>query len=510
MSGFESLMWELERDPRLSSAFANLTILDRPPDRSRFRERMAAASLSVPRLRQRVEEPRVPWDTPRWVEDPDFDIDHHLRWVHLGDDGDRRSLYDLAAALMRQPFDRERPLWEFVTIEGLDGGRAAMLQRLHHTITDGEGGIRLSIEFIDFERDPRPKGRSESVTGGESVPGGGADDLSHAVEPTDIDTSDGHSGAAADSDSVTNSYSVTNSEAPHDPTGEKSQRSGDDSPRSWWVWPITAMGDAASAVTEQAAAVPRVGDDLRAVVRSTVRQVAVGSFRSPLWKDRSLERHLETTTLSLDDVRAAAKSLGGSVNDLFITGAAAAAGRLHRAAGAPVDELRVSMPVSTRHDRAAGGNAFSPTQTLVPTGEMACRERFEQIHRILSDVKNERVIDKLEGAANFATLLPSAAVVRSGQHLAGSVDFVCSNVRAAPFDLFMAGSLLEANYPLGPLAGTAFNLTTMSYRGWLYLGLVTDPAAIGNPVELLDEIEAAYAELLHVGGVHHPRNAPAV
>ncbi len=461
MSGFESLMWELERDPRLSSAFANLTILDRPPNRAKLRDRMVSASKAVPRLRQRVVEPRVPWEAPLWVEDPDFDIDHHLRWVHLGGSGDRRALYDLAATLMRQPFDRERPLWEFVTIEGLADGRAAMLQRLHHTITDGEGGIRLSVEFLDFERDParRPERSSSS-----------------AVRHADV------------------------------ASGEQDEASGDSEPTgSWWQSPISALSDAAERIGEQAAAVPRVGDELRAVTRSTLRQVAVGQFRSPLWVERSLERHLETMVLSLDDVRDAARKLGGSVNDLFITGAAAAAGRVHRSAGKPVDELRVSMPVSTRHDRSAGGNAFSPTQTLVPTSSMGCAERFELVHLVLSELKSERVIDKLEGAANLAAMMPTTAVVRTGQHLAGSVDFVCSNVRAAPFDLFMAGALLEANYPLGPLAGTAFNLTTMSYRGWLYIGLVTDPAAVPDPVQLLDELESAYAELLHAGGVHHPR-----
>jgi diacylglycerol O-acyltransferase len=64
---------------------------------------------------------------------------------------------------------------------------------------------------------------------------------------------------------------------------------------------------------------------------------------------------------------------------------------------------------------------------------------------------------------------------------------------------------MEANYPLGPLAGTAFNLTTMSYRGWLFLGLVTDPAAVQDPEELLGELDAAYAELLSAGGVRRRR-----
>ncbi|HLU41993.1 MAG TPA: WS/DGAT domain-containing protein, partial [Microthrixaceae bacterium] len=156
---------------------------------------------------------------------------------------------------------------------------------------------------------------------------------------------------------------------------------------------------------------------------------------------------------------------------------------------------------STRHDRSAGGNAFSPTQMLAPTGPMAPEERFAALHEILSAVKEERVIGALEGAANAASVLPPVAIVRTGQYLAGSVDFVCSNVRAAPFDLFIGGAAMEANYPIGPLAGTAFNLTTMSYRGWLFLGLMVDAAAVPDPEGLLAQLDRSYDALLAAGGV---------
>ncbi len=480
MSGFESLMWELERDPQLSSAFANVTLFDRPPDRTLFRARMARATEAVPRLRQRVLSTRNPLGHPEWVEDPDFDLDHHLRWVDLGGGADDRTLFDLAATLMRQPFDRERPLWEFVTIEGLTGGRAAMLQRLHHTITDGEGGIRLSVEFLDFERHPeqgahaagrRPRAEhSDTSTAADRSPR----DAHPADDAADEDGADAGGGDAAP-----------------DRT-------------SFWERSAAILIDTAASVTNSATAMPRRGSALGAMARSTMRQVTVGPRRSPLWQERSLQRWVGTTALSLDDVRTAAHALGGSVNDLFITGAAAAAGQMHADAGVPVQELRVSMPVSTRHDRSAGGNAFSPTQTLVPTGAMGITERFERVHEVLDKVKTERAIDAMEGAATAAAMLPSIAIVRTGQHLAGSVDFVCSNVRAAPFDLFIGGAFMEANYPLGPLAGTAFNLTTMSYRGWLFLGLVTDPAAVEHPDELMAALESAYAELLRAGGVRRP------
>ncbi|MFN7149320.1 MAG: wax ester/triacylglycerol synthase domain-containing protein [Microthrixaceae bacterium] len=481
MSGFESLMWELERDPRLSSAFANLTLFDRAPNRAIFRARMAQATIAVPRLRQRVVDATTPWGHPTWIDDPDFDLDHHLRWVDLGGSASEREVDDLAATLMRQPFDRERPLWEFVTIEGLEHGRAAMLQRLHHTITDGEGGIRLSVQFLDFEQTPEPPvPAGSSATAGSRAPAArGGSDRHDAPLDAPLD------GAAPD-------HEPDDDVAASDRPGLLQRSTG------------LVTGAAARAVAE-AGALPRRGSDLTAVARSTVRQVTVGPRRSPLWTERSLERWLGTSELSLDEVKRAANHLGGSVNDLFIAGAATAAGRVHAAAGHPVDELRVSMPVSTRHDRSVGGNAFSPTQTLVPTGEMDVTERFERIHEILNGVKAERAIGSLEGAANAASLLPSVALVRTGQHLASSVDFVCSNVRAAPFDLFIGGALMEANYPLGPLAGTAFNLTTMSYRGTLFLGLVTDRAAIDDPEELLAQLLDSYDELLSVGGVTRRR-----
>ena len=80
-----------------------------------------------------------------------------------------RQLLDLASTIVHDPFDRTRPLWEFVVVEGLEGGRGAMVQKLHHAITDGEGGVRMSEQFIDLARDATepispgpPDGRARS------------------------------------------------------------------------------------------------------------------------------------------------------------------------------------------------------------------------------------------------------------------------------------------------------------------------------------------------------------
>ncbi|CAB4799539.1 unannotated protein [freshwater metagenome] len=462
MSGFESLMWELERDPQLSSTFANLTVFDQAVDRRAFRKRMEQAIINVPRLGQRVVTSMAPWELPKWVDDPEVDLDHHLRWMDLGGQGSQRELYDLVATLSRQPFDRERPLWEFVTIEGLAGGRSAMLQRLHHTITDGEGGIVLSIEFLDFERLPVPRTRK------------GARDSSGSPKPLEEAAPGSNSGSVPDLHEAS---------------------------KPWWSRASAPL----VSVANGAASIPSRTADLAGAVRSAARQARVGHRRSPLWTERSLGRWFGTTTLNLEDVLAAAHLLGGSVNDFFIAGAADASGEIHRAAGKPVEQLRVSMPVSTRHDRSAGGNAFSPTQMLVPTGSMDPSDRMTQIHSIVATVRSERAIESMDTAAQAAAMLPPAAILRSGQHLAHSVDFVCSNVRAAPFDLFIGGALMQANYPIGPLAGTAFNLTTMSYHGWLFIGLAADPAAVSEPQLLLEELDNAYERLFSAVGMNRQR-----
>src|SRR6185436_2018641 len=83
MSDVEGLMWRLEKDPYLTSTFGNVTILDRKPDVDRMRRRFERASIAIPRLRQRVQPAPGNWSAPTWVEDPDFDIDNHVRHIAL-------------------------------------------------------------------------------------------------------------------------------------------------------------------------------------------------------------------------------------------------------------------------------------------------------------------------------------------------------------------------------------------------------------------------------------------
>ena len=157
MSEAEALMWRVEKDPFLSATFGTITIFDRTLDFDRLRARMESAVHAVPRLGWRVQPSPAGIGAPIWADDPNFDIDLHVRRVALPSPGTRRQLYDLATLFVLDPLDRTRPLWQFLIVEGLEDGKAALLSKMHHTITDGVNGVRMSLQYVDATRDARGK-----------------------------------------------------------------------------------------------------------------------------------------------------------------------------------------------------------------------------------------------------------------------------------------------------------------------------------------------------------------
>jgi diacylglycerol O-acyltransferase len=453
MSDVEALMWNLEKDPHLSASIANVTVLDTTPDPARLRARLERASAMVPRLRQRVVPALGRLAPPEWRDDDDFDLDYHLRWVALPTPGSMRQLLDLAATVVQTPFDRTRPLWEFVVVEGLEGDRAAMVQKLHHAIADGEGSIRMSEQFIDIARDA-----TEPIAPERPVP----DAIAGNLLETTVDT-------------LTHQL-----------------RRGLGMARRTLEGSLSLMHDPRRVAT--------LTEDVVELGRSALRQVVVSDpARSPLWQDRSLRRRIDTLQVPLEDAKRASKALGGSLNDIFVAAAAGGAGRYHRAKGAPVEELRITMPVSTRTDTSAGGNAFTPTRVLLPIGIDDPAERFTAIRERLEVTKRERAMGVIDGLAGVANLLPTSVAVRVARQQVETVDFATSNVRGAPFPLYIAGARILANYPIGPTGGTAWNLTLMSYDGQLDMGLNTDLGAVDDPTLLRDSIVAEFAALVAAG-----------
>ena len=157
MSPSEAVMWAVEKDPALRSDFCNVTVLDSLPSDARLRATVGRAIAAIPRLADRVVSPPLRIAAPEWRPDPTFEFDYHIRRIAIPEPGTMRDFLDVAQISTAPPLDRSRPLWEFTIVEGLEGGRAALLQRLHHTITDGVGGMRLSLSLVDLEREPAPQ-----------------------------------------------------------------------------------------------------------------------------------------------------------------------------------------------------------------------------------------------------------------------------------------------------------------------------------------------------------------
>ena len=460
MSDAEGLMWRLEKDPYLSSAFANVTILDRAPDFDRLLRRMERATMLVDRLRQRVQPVPVNLTAPFWVDDPNFDIHYHVRRVALPAPGSMRQLVELASLIACDPFERTRPLWQFVVVEGLRGGRAALIQKMHHTIADGETSVKMSLEFLDFERD--------------------------APEPAPIDRA--------------------TIERPDDATtAMANQDLLRDLVAGGLRFPLGLLRQIKELLADPTG-IPEAGNAAADTIRGVLNQLGdTESAASPLWTKRSLQRRIEVLRAPFGDTRVAAKHLGGTLNTAFITAAAEAAGRYHRELGSPVDHLRASMAVSTRTD-SSGSNAFSLARMMVPTGDMPIADRFRAIQAAADAAKETTTGSSLETLATVAATLPTSLVTRLARQQAQTVDFATSNVRGAPIPLYIAGAEVLANHPVGPLGGVAFNLTLLSYNHSLDMGVNIDRAAVTEPELLRTCLEGAFDDLL---AVPHETAAPA-
>ncbi len=156
MSEHEALMWNIEKDPWLNPNGASLTLLDQPVDMDRFRRQLRYGITKMPRLYQRVVPGLGRFSTPAWVPDPEFDFDYHVREIELPAPGTRRQLLDLAARLYQEPLDRTRPLWRFVAIRGIEGGKGAVWAETHHAIADGIGQLRMAELYQQLNRDDQP------------------------------------------------------------------------------------------------------------------------------------------------------------------------------------------------------------------------------------------------------------------------------------------------------------------------------------------------------------------
>jgi len=471
MTDAEAIMWAVEKDPALRSDFTNITVLDSHPDEARLRAKVLQAIDENPRLGQRVVNPPLRLAPPEWRDDPTLDLDYHFRRVALPGSNGLRELLDFAASFAAAPLDRSRPLWEFAFVEGFEGDRCAFVQKMHHTITDGVGGLRLSLSLVDFEPEPE-----------------GVDIITPLREITEEETDRRRHEDAADPVDRTSPLDVLLSSLGYFGRRELQFAS-------------SLAGGVADSVTHPRR-VPRRAAAAWSLAGSVRRQVFVADkAHSGLLATRSLGRRFETFSVSVDEATAAAHALGGTVNDLFVTGVAGALGLYHERMGMPVDEMRMAMPVNLRESKHdAGANRFAPSRVLVPVMPKDPVSRFERTHEVLAGTRREPALRAVDTLAGLISSMPTSILVAATRSQANTIDFATSNLRGSPIDLYMGGSRIVANFPFGPRAGCALNVTVLSYGGRMNMGLNLDPVAVTDPVALLECFDEAFDALLaHAG-----------
>jgi WS/DGAT/MGAT family acyltransferase len=457
LSDADALMLALEDDATLRSTILSTWVLDRSPDLARFERKLERALTIIPRLRQRIVADPLGLATPKWERDPNFDLRFHLRRTNLGGAGSVRDLLDHAEPIAMHAFDMDRPLWELHLIEGLEGGRCAALLKLHHAISDGVGLVKMTECLI--ERGPEDENLPPLV-----------DDEPAFTPPSDWDR-----------------------------IGDALGRRLSTARRN--------LGAVASTVARQAFDVARdpIGRlrELGDTAASIGRVLAPASEpMSPIMRERSTRVHFEYLPISLEELKRAGKTQGGSVNDAFVAAVAGGLARYHAAHGRPVDALRMLMPVNVRGGERANevGNQFSPARFEVPVGITDPGDRIRAVRKLSREQRDEPALPMIGPISAALGRLPRPAVVALFGAMQRTTDFTTSNVPGPRRPTWMSGAKVECVMPFGPLAGAALNVTAFSYDGTLHVGINADPAAIPDPELLFECLQKSFDEVLTLVG----------
>ena len=452
LSPVDYLMHRGEAHPATRSAFLGVELLDRPADWGRLREAMDRASRVVIRMRQKVVVPPIPVTPPQWVVDPDFDLDYHLRRIALPAPGTLRQLLDLAEVTLQSPLDTSRALWEVVYVEGLEGGRAALLSKVSHAITDGLGGIALFEQVYDTERDPGPR----------------------PMPPVPI---------------------------PRDVTGTDLVRSGvrqlpETTLAAGWKLVGRTAGIAGRLIT---APVPTVAEAIGFAGSARLVLSPSPTARSPLLRGRSLVSRTHVLEVPLADLRAAAHAAGGSVNDAYLAALSGGLGRYHDALGVPVDELPLALPVSLRTaDDPAAGNRFTGITIAAPVGEPDPAERIRLVREQVIARRSEPALDVLDRIAPVLSLLPDAALEAITARLIAA-DIQASNVPGYGQETFLAGARVDRQYGMGPLPRVAMMAVLISRAGICTVTFRYDTASFVAPDQLEKSLQLGFDEMIELG-----------
>jgi WS/DGAT/MGAT family acyltransferase len=453
---------KMERDPLLRSTIVAVALFDRGPDPAALQERLERATRLAPNFRKRLVSSPLGLAPPRFELDPDFDLSWHIRRVVAPTPATLETVLDMARKAGMGAFDPARPMWEFTLVEGLEAGHAALVLKVHHSLTDGIGGIQIAEHIVDLGPEPTDLGPLPDLPPARPLGFGPAGPWLDAL--------------GYDVRHVADASLARLRALPGDT--------------------VRALRDPVGAVRGAATTAGAIGRFVRPITTTL----------SPVMTERSLQWHYDVLQVPLDGLKKAARSDGmtGTLNDAFLAGITGGLGRYHRRHAAPVERLRVTMPISVRRaDDPEGGNRVTLVRFEVPVGLESSGDRIREIGDLCRDLRHDPAIPYSDTIAGVLNLLPNQVTGGMLKH----VDFLASNVPGLELPVWLAGARVLAFYAFGPTIGSAANITLMSYCGDCFIGVNTDVGAVPDPALFLACLNEGFDDVLALGRSSAARHA---
>jgi diacylglycerol O-acyltransferase / wax synthase len=429
----------------------------------------------LPPFTRRLVEVPLGIDHPYWIEDADFDIDFHIRDSAVAPPGNDKQLAHTVERIFARPLDRSRPLWELYLIHGLEGGRVALLTKIHHAVVDGVSGAEILGILLDISPEGRDIPPAPDGPRGEREPGqlemlyrgllGMPRQPLRAIRslPTVMPNITDFPGVGA---------------IPGAPTASRLLQ------KAWGMLPGTR--------------------DIGVLETTTARPP-----RTPFNGRVSPHRSFAFGSLPLDAVKQLKNELGITVNDVVVALCATAVRDwlLERDA-LPAEPLVAMVPMSVRTKEQMGtyGNRVSMMVVPIPTNVEDPRERLLAAHETLKGAKERHRALPADLLTDATSFIPAAVQARASRltmeltgRLAPALNLVISNVPGPRDPLYLAGAQLQANFPVSVVAdGLGLNMTVMSYRDHVDFGLVGDRNLVGDLWPMMEDLERSLDDLCNV------------
>jgi WS/DGAT/MGAT family acyltransferase len=421
------------------------------PTREELQEHISGRLHLVPRYRHKLSVPRFEMGRPLWVDDPDFNIDYHVRHTALPAPGSVEQLRLLVARIFSQRLDRSKPLWELWLIEGFDDGKFVLVNKTHHALVDGVSGADLTTVLFDLERD------------------------SPAVDTPE------RSWTPAPEPSEASVVAKGVSDLAGTPAGLAR--------RAWG-----ALSSPSKAADQAREALSGVGE----IAWGTINKAPETPLNGPIGP----HRRVSWLRVPLADLKEIKNSLGGTVNDVFL---AAVSGALHnwlRTRGVRTEglEIRSAVPVSVRAEgeSEALGNRITIMVGRLPTYADDPVERLRIVTDSMKHLKESKQALGAEAIAGLEDFAPPTVFARASRlHFSTRLyNLLTTNVPGPQFPLYLLGREMIEFVPIAFLApGQRVAIACMSYNGTVALSLIGDYDALPDIEDLADLVIAEVASL---------------